>query len=534
MTTPSDSTKPTKAPADWWLGLKDNFSKDASTGFVVFLLALPLSLGIAKAAGIPPLMGVISAIIGGLIVTFFTGSLLTIKGPAAGLITIVGGAVIDFGGDEAGWRLAAGVFVCAGLLQVVFGLVKLGKFVDFFPLSAIHGMLAAIGLIIILKQIPVLLNVDPSLSKGKGPFELLMSIPEFLAQMNLTVAVIGVVSLIIMLAWPKVKQPHLKLIPAPLLVLIFAIPASLVLNLAESSDYTLVSVGNLLDYFAINADFSGWSQTGTFIKFTLMLALVGSVESLLTVKAIDLIDPYQRHSKNDQDLVGVGIGNTLAGLMGGYPMISEVARSSANVQNGARTRWANFFHGVFLLGFVLLAYPVLEMIPNAALAAMLIAVGFKLAHPKEFKHMFDIGWDQLAIFLITIVLTLVQDLLVGIGAGILLKFIIHFTRGVTLKSVLKSSVEVEIHNDLAKMTIHRSAIFSNYIGIKKYFDQIPGGKELTIQFHSDVKLVDHSFMSNLEAFKTDYLKTGGQVEVLGLEQLKALSPHPMAARYRAF
>ena len=163
-------------PKDGWEGFKENFFTDAISGFIVFLLALPLSLGIAKASDFPPLMGVLSAIIGGLVVSFFAGSRLTIKGPAAGLIVIVAGAVADFGGGETGWHLALGAMVVAGLIQILFGLLKLGKLSDFFPLSAIHGMLAAIGMIIIAKQIPVLLGVDPNLSAGKDPLELILSL----------------------------------------------------------------------------------------------------------------------------------------------------------------------------------------------------------------------------------------------------------------------------------------------------------------------------------------------------------------------
>ncbi|MCF6312987.1 MAG: hypothetical protein L3J39_11100 [Verrucomicrobiales bacterium] len=184
-------------PKDWLEGLKENFSGELSSGFVVFLLALPLSLGIAQASGLPPIMGVVSAIIGGVLLTFFTGCKLAIKGPAAGLIVIVAGAVAEFGGGVEGWKMAAGAMVVAGIVQIIFGVTKLGKYVDFFPLSAIHGMLAAIGLIIIAKQIPVMLNDDPALSKGEGPFELFYDIPEFIANLDPRAAAIGVVSLLI-------------------------------------------------------------------------------------------------------------------------------------------------------------------------------------------------------------------------------------------------------------------------------------------------------------------------------------------------
>ena len=211
-------------PKDGFDGLKENFVSDSISGFTVFLLALPLSLGIAKASDFPPIMGLISAIIGGIVVSFFMGSRLTIKGPAAGMIVIVAGAVNEFGGGELGWRLALGAMVVAGIVQILFGVFKLGKLADFFPLSAIHGMLAAIGLIIIAKQIPILLAIDPTTTKGMGPIPLLFSIPLFIKNLDPKSTLIGVIGLTIMLAWPLLKSP-LKKIPAPLVVLLIAIPA---------------------------------------------------------------------------------------------------------------------------------------------------------------------------------------------------------------------------------------------------------------------------------------------------------------------
>lgn len=518
-------------PKDWLEGLKENFAADLTSGFIVFLLALPLSLGIAQASGIPPIMGVISAIIGGVLITFITGCKLAIKGPAAGLIVIVAGAVTEFGGGVEGWKMAAGAMVVAGILQIIFGVLKLGKYVDFFPLSAIHGMLAAIGLIIIAKQIPVLLNDNPILSKGEGPFELFYDVPMFISNLDPRASMIGIISLIIMLGWPLIKHKTLSKIPAPLLVLLFAIPTEVYMNFSITEpEYTLVKVGSLIDNIAINANFSGASQIGVFIKYIIMFALVGSLESLLTVKAIDLLDPFKRKSDPNKDLIATGIGNTFVAFLGGYPMISEVARSSANIKNGAKTRWANFFHGAFLLVFALVAYPVLEMIPNAALAAMLIAVGINLTHPKEFVHMFKIGKDQLAIFLTTIIFTLAEDLLIGIAAGIILKLIIHLFRGVHAKNLFKSSVHIKKEHDNYVLTINDAAVFSNYLGIKKHIDGIPDKKHISIELSNSVKLVDHSFLDNLHHFKHDYEREGGTVSIVGLDELVPISNHKLASR----
>lgn len=517
-------------PKDGLQGLKDHFAVDATSGFIVFLLAMPLSLGIAKASDFPPLMGLLTAIIGGLFVSFFAGSRLTIKGPAAGLIVILVGGVAEFGGGEQGWHLLLGAAVVAGLVQILFGLFKWGKLVDFFPLSAVHGMLAAIGIIIILKQVPVLLNDDPSLAKGMGPFELIAHLPNFFANLDVRATIIGAVSFIIMMTWNYLPIKALKKVPAALVVLFFAIPAEILEDFQHTEpSYSLVHIGNLVENIRLNADFSGISQTGVFIKYVIMMALVGSLESLLTVKAIDMMDPYKRKSDPNKDLIAVGLGNTLAAFLGGLPMISEVARSSANVNNGAKTRWANFFHGFFILIFVVFAAPLIELIPNTALAAMLISVGIKLAHPKEFIHIFRIGKEQLAIFVVTIFFTLHEDLLVGIAAGMLLKLVIHLVNGAPLSSLFKIPVTVSFNGDVYLVQVEKAAVFSNFLGLKSKLEAIPQGMHITLDL-SQTKLVDHSVMENIHHFEHDYKEQGGTFQIVGLHNHNPLSDHKLAAR----
>lgn len=517
-------------PKDGIAGLKENFASDASSGFIVFLLALPLSLGIAKASDFPPIMGLITAIIGGIVVSLFMGSRLSIKGPAAGLIVIVAGAVSEFGGGELGWHLALGAMVVAGIVQILFGVFKLGKLMDFFPLSAVHGMLAAIGLIIIGKQIPVFLDVNPALTKGKEPLELLASIPEFIREMDPRATIIGAISLAIMMLWPFIKNPIIKKVPAPLVVLCIAIPAELYMDFQHTEPkYALVHIGNLLDNVKWNVDFSGIQQTGIFIKFVIMFALVGSLESLLTVKAMDMLDPFRRKSDANKDLIATGIGNTIAAVLGGLPMISEVARSSANIANGAKTRWANFFHGFFILIFVLLASHLIELIPNTALAAMLITVGIKLTHPKEFIHTLEKGKEQLLIFIVTIIFTLGVDLLVGIGAGILTEILINLFNGKPLKAIFNAPTEVSFTDDEYLVEISDAAVFTNFLGIKRKLESIPPSFKVTIDL-SKTHLVDHSVMENFEHFKHDYEHEGGTVEIIGLDNHRAVSDHKAAAR----
>ncbi|MEY3366853.1 MAG: hypothetical protein RI973_8 [Bacteroidota bacterium] len=522
-------------PKDGLAGLVENLTSDLSSGFIVFLLALPLSLGIAKASEFPPVTGLITAIVGGMLAGPMAGSKLTIKGPAAGLIVIIAGAVGEFGGGEQGWLLTLGAIVVAGFIQILFGVFKMGKLSDFFPLSAVHGMLAAIGMIIILKQIPVLLDVDPALAKGKGPFELLLSMPLFLSKIDWRATAIGLVSLAIMLFWQKVPGTYLKKIPASLVVLFFAIPAELLMDFQHTEPpYALVHVGNLMESARLHFEFSGLPQFPlVFIKYVVMIALVGSLESLLTVKAIDMMDPYRRRSDTNKDLVAVGLGNMVSGLLGGLPMISEVARSSANVSNGAKTRWANFFHGFFILLFVILAVPLIELIPNTALAAMLISVGIKLAHPREFAHIFNIGKEQLAIFLVTILFTLYEDLLVGIGAGMLLKIIFHLFNGAPLGSLFKADVVVSAIGKDYLVEIEKSAVFTNFLGLKSKLEAIPQGMDVTLDF-SRTRLVDHSVIENVHHFEHGYISNGGSFRVTGLENHKKLSNHEKAARKSTF
>jgi len=359
----------------------------------------------------------------------------------------------------------------------------------------------------------------------------LASIPEFVMQMDMRPAFIGVVSLGIMFGWKAVKHPKLKVIPAPLLVLLFAIPAGMMLGLGKDNG-SLLRVGNLADQIGINVSFGGLQLVGTFVKYLVMVALVGSLESLLTVKAIDLLDPWKRKSDPNKDLIAIGIANSAAALLGGLPMISEVARSSANILQGGRTRWANFFHGLFLLVAALTAYSLLEMIPNAALAAILIAVGYNLTHPREFRHTYKIGSEQLAIFVTTIFFTLFEDLLIGIASGMLLEAVIHVFRGAAVRDLFRVSIEKEINGGEHRVVLRSAAVFTNYLKLKQTLNAIPAGAHIVLDC-SDTSVVDHSVLENIHRFSEEYENGGGRVSFLGLDTLEPASGHPLAARYRS-
>jgi MFS superfamily sulfate permease-like transporter len=517
------------SPKTGFAGLKQNWKPDMLAGFMVFLLALPLSLGIAKASGFPASMGVLTAMIGGLFTVFFKVSELTIKGPAAGLITICSGAVLEFGGSEQGWKIATAAIMVAAVIQIAFALLKFGSLSDFFPHSAVHGLLAAIGIIIIAKQIPVLLGDDPAIYKGEGPIELLLDIPNFITHAHWHIAVVGVLGVLIMFGLPMLGFKFLKKIPAPMVVLLLAIPLSVFWHFNETEPaYSLVSIGDFWGSLGFNFDFS-MIGSFTFWKYVFMFLFVNSLESLLTVKAVDNLDPYKRTSSYNGDLMGVGSGNFISGMLGGLPMISEVVRSSGNIAFGAKTKWSNFFHGGFLLLAMIFIIPLIELIPNAALAAMLIFAGYRLAAPKEFLHTYHIGKEQLAIFLTTIIVTLAEDLLLGIAAGILVKILIHLYNGASLKSMFKAKYHLDKSDQTYALKIYDSAVFSNLIGYKKLLTSFPEKIQVSIDF-SAAKLVDHSFMAFITHFKNEYNDKGGDFEIIGLDNHKSLSDHPLSTK----
>ena len=542
------SNKNTTATSSIFDSLRDHYATDILSGFLVSLIALPLSLGIASASGFPPLMGVLTAIIGGIVIAFFAGSELTIKGPAAGLIVIVVGAVEELGkgNNELGWHLTLGVGFCAAVLQIIAGQFKAAKIADFFPIAAVHGLLAAIGIIIFSKQIHLLLGVAPALLKnpqtGKGlePLELLERIPQSIAHLTPNIAIIGLICLAVLFGWPYIKSNFFKKIPPALIALVLAIPLGIYFQLTpELKDLAgkdlkpLVHVESILDHLGIQVSFSAATDPALlpiFIKYVVMFFLVGSLETVISAKAVDLLDPNKGKSDHSKDLRAVGIGNSISALLGGLPMISEIARSSANLSNGAKSRWANFFHGIFLLIYVLVLYKVINLVPVAALSAMLVFVGFRLASPKEFKHMWHLGVEQFIIFLTTIIITLATDLLVGIAAGILVNLLFHLVNGAPVTSFFKSEMEISRPNvNTIVIELKNTALFVHTIHANSVLQDFPKGLNLLVVF-DETKLIDLSYLDNLHRFTDDYELDGGKVAIIGLEKHSKVSKHPLAIR----
>lgn len=532
------------------------FKQDIISGLLVFLIALPLCLGISLACGYPPIAGIFTAIIGSILTTFISNSELTIKGPAAGLIVIAIGCIEDFGGDgmTGGWtdtdlaayKAALAVGVAAAVIQILFGLFRGGILGEFFPISAVHGMLAAIGVIIIIKQFPVALGV----SAGGEPLEMLREIPHYITEANPAIAAIGIVSILTMFLWPLAgkRVGILKKIPSPMIVLLVTVPMGLGFDLLHEHSYTLQGhqyqlgeqylvkmperVFGMFDDVT-TPDFSALTKLKAW-KWVMMFFIIGSLESLLSAKAVDLLDPWKRKTNMNRDVLAVGVGNFCASMVGGLPMISEIVRSKANIDNGARTRFADMWHGIFLLACVALIPTILHEIPLAALAGMLVYTGYRLAHPTEFVHVYRIGKEQLAIFVTTLVVVLATDLLIGVAAGIFLKMVIHVVNGVPVKSLFKPYIEVqEIDKDTSLILARESAVFSNWIPFRHQIEQIGlVQKRNLIVDVSDTKLVDHSVMEKLQEMERDFEQEGLTFEVRGLETLQPLADNVHAARKR--
>lgn len=520
--------------------LRRDLRRDLVAGFLVFLIALPLCLGISMASGFPPIAGVFTAIIGGVIGSLLSNSPLTIKGPAAGLIVIAIGAVQEFGqGDMArGYKLTLGVLVIAGIIQIGFGLLRSGVLGELFPSAAVHGMLAAIGIIICSKQVHTLLGVTPS---AKSPFGLLFEIPRSITRLNPEVAIIGGVSLLILFCLPRLPFPSIRKIPAPMLVLLVAVPMARGFDLSHEHVYTIFhhsyTVGSnllvrvpshLLDAVTFPS-FSG-VLTAVGIKYVIMFALVGSLESLISAKAIDLLDPEKRRTDLNRDLLAIGVGNTLAALVGGLPMISEIVRSSANLNNGARSRFSNLFHGLFLLAFVALLPHLVQQVPLAALAAMLVYTGLRLASPKEFVHTLEVGKDEFIVFITTIVVTLATDLLIGIGAGMGMALCLYLLRGIPLGLLLPPRLNVAAREQGEYLVaVLGTAVFGNWLMLRRRLLELPGARRIVLDLSQTV-LVDHTVMVKLVQLQADLADRGSQLELTGFDGHAALSRHPLAAR----
>ncbi len=486
-------------------------TKDISASIVVFLVALPLCLGIAHASGVPVINGLIAGIVGGIVVGFVSGSHVSVSGPAAGLITLVEYSLRDLSGGNpaatATYALQAFAMavVIAGVLQMLLGLLKVGKLADFIPASVIKGMLAAIGLLLILKQVPHLVGWDADdfgdegfiQHDGQTTFSEIMVAFNHLTPMAMF---IGVMGLAIQFLWdtPALKKMGwLQLLPAPLLVVLlgvgvnaWAIQNNPALSITDHSH--LVNIPQFLrsgDGQSL-LTFPSMGALGSLVVWVIAIkiTLIASIESLLSIEASDKIDPHKRVTPPNRELIAQGVGNTVSGLFGGIPVTAVIVRSSANVNAGGMTKWSAILHGVWLTVAVLFFPHALNLIPNAALAAVLIYVGYKLAKPSLIMSEWRKGKMSFLPFVVTIVSILFSDLLIGIliGMAVAFYFIIrsNFHRSITL---------VELDNNYM-VRFQQQATFLNKSLLKTLLDRIPSNAQVIMDLthctFMDVDILD--------------------------------------------
>ncbi len=485
--------------------LGKNLKYDLKASLVVFLVALPLCLGIAVASGAPPMSGLIAGIVGGIIVGALSGSHVSVSGPAAGLTVIVLDSINSMGS----FPLFLAALVAAGLIQFGLGIARAGVIGYYFPHAVIKGMLTAIGLILILKQIPHALGYDVDLmgdqaflqADNHNTFTEIWYAIKYHSIGAIPIVLIAM-GILILFERPKIQNHKLfGAIPGAL----WAVISGIVINYLYGlwipewkltgehlvSIPVLDSIGQIGDLLTF-PDFSGIGAS-TFWVVAATIAIIGSLETLLSIDAADKLDPLKRTTPPSKELVAQGIGNTVSGLMGGLPVTAVIVRSSANVASGARTKMSAIFHGILLMILVLVIPNILNMIPLSCLAAVLFLVGYKLAKPAIFKYMYRNGWDQFIPFIVTVIAILFTDLLVGIGIGMVfgLFFVIktNFIRAVTLTEV-KETYLLQFHKDVS---------FLNKALLMKNLEKIPEGSELIINTEK-AQFIDHDIQVVLNDF----------------------------------
>lgn len=453
---------------------KPNFKKDFSASIVVFLVALPLCLGIALASGAPLYSGVISGIIGGIVVGSISNSALGVSGPAAGLAVIVLNAITDLGGFE----IFLVSVILAGLLQLIMGFLKAGIIAYYFPSSVIKGMLAGIGILIFYKQIPNAFGIDSLQSITQG--------------INLNVTIITAISLGILLLWQTKfiqKTAALAIIPGALLAVTVGILLQLFVFHVDPKFLVKIPIASSPSEFFSNFTFpdfaSGLSNLNVY-KTAIVIAVVASLETLLCVEASDKQDTEKRTTSTNRELIAQGVGNMCAGLIGGIPVTQVIVRSSANQQAGGQSKLSTILHGILLLVSIILIPSLLNQIPLATLAAILLIVGYKLANPATFQKMFAQGWDQFLPFVITIAGIVFTDLLIGIGLGLAVAVFI------ILRNNYKKPFTLVQNDNKYQIQLSEQVTFINKASILNKLENIPENSIVEINgsktnfIHNDV------------------------------------------------
>lgn len=504
----TSSTEVTAAAAE--LSPLKNLPFDVPAGLVVFLVALPLCLGIALASGAPLLSGLLAGIVGGLIIPLLSRSPLSVSGPAAGLATIVLAGIQKVGSFEA----FAVAVVLAGGLQVLLGVSRAGRLVAFMPSSVIKGMLAGIGVLLILKQLPHALG----LPSGK------LALPaQGLAGIEWGALVIGLVSLALLIAWDKVRPKRLSLLPGALVVVLVATLLNELalrvwpgLALGQSFLVTIPLDGPASLLTQLRApDWGALRSTDTWV-LALTLGVVASLETLLSLQAVDKLDPYRRQTPLNRELVAQGLGNSVSGLLGGLPITSVIVRSSANVHAGGRTRAATMVHGVLLLGAVMLAAGLLNRIPLASLAAILLVTGYKLAKPALFREMYRLGGAQLVPFVATLGAILVTDLLRGILVGVVVSV------AFALRNAMRTPYTLKREGEHFVISLKRDVYFFNKAALLEALERMPEGARVVVD-GSASDFIDHDIVEALGHFRGTASRRNIQLEVRDVGRAPAMA-----------
>ncbi len=512
-------------------GLVENWKSDLLAAVSVSLIALPLSLGIALAAGAPAMAGILSAIVGGVVTTLYRGGHVSVNGPAKGVIAVIllGITLMDDGSGQAFNYVLAAVVV-SGAIQVLLGILKLGRLADIFHSSVIHGLLAAIGIIIFAKQIHVALG---TYSKSPSIIQNLVDAVKYLPQANPYVVIISAAGLLLLLFHSKISYRFFHILPAPMWVIALSIPFVYAFNFFDQ--HTLSFFGkaydvgpklllDIPDNIMESIMHPNFAKIGTIQFWTTVISIliITSIESLAIAKAVDKIDPYKRKTDLNKDLTGIGISTMVAGMIGGLPIIAVIIRSTVNIHNGAKTKWSNMYQGLLLLLFIVVLSPVMRQVPLCAFAILLVYTGFKLASPAVFKQVYSQGTEQLIFFVATMILTLYTNLLIGLLGGLLLAMVSHMLLArVSIPRFFKmiynsGSNLIENSEGNYNLNIKGIANFLGILKIDKLVSQIPAGANVNIDL-SETRLVGITYMDYL----VDYLKTqndtGGKVVIQGLD-----------------
>ncbi|MEQ8358148.1 MAG: SulP family inorganic anion transporter [Cytophagales bacterium] len=523
--------------------LKKYWQNELIAGLTVALVALPLAMGISLACGLPVTSGIFSVLVGGLVISHINGAHLTVNGPPKATIIVILTAIASFGGGLQGVEIVIAAFFIVGVFMFLFGLFKFGELGDFFPSSAIQGMLSAIGIMIILNQMYILFGLE---STSHDPFEIILHIPDLINDINPYVAVIGFTSLSFLFIYPYLEGKLIRLIPAPMWVVFYASIMAFLFNFGTErtitiagnthniGPYLMISLPDSLIGSVISPNFSQILNI-EFWMIVLNITFIASLESLLSARAVDKLDPERRSTNLNQNLMATGGGTMLSSLLGGLPVISMILPSTVAVNTGARTSWTNFFQGLSILILVVFLSGMLNRIPLAALAAILVHTGYKLASIKVFKRTYQYGREQLIIFLITLCFTLFFDIVIGICAGIIATLIIHSFAGIEKRYLFSFLFKSTNHfhydeeDDHYFISVRRFANFFNYLGLKKELNKVPPKKHLILDF-SHARLIDHTVMEHVTNFARKYRDKGGVFEIVGLDLHKPSSNHPLAGR----